>query len=447
MLTKFHIMALALATFALPRTLVAQERLLHGRVLDEATSQPLESAHVRPVDRAGGVVTDAEGRFAIAWDQRAAITLQISHVGYKPFEQRIDPSSYSGGTPVVIRLVRGARELAPVEVGVRGPEVVYQRQDLHVGGYHANARGLWVLVYERPQLLHREENAGVQLYRNARLHLLDTSFQEQCAVALPDMVRRVVRDHRNRTIVEGRKDAWLADLYDGGIRLASMDRSTLNEEVLPWTDSIPGYLLGNNGSPSWPAFDHFAYDPRPDSLFPICSVQDDLVMELFRSQYKYMSGRDKVIAMDMELATGIDREVIAGFMTGFQHDPYFRVPYAPLFVVKDTLCVFDHTRMLLRRYSSDRVLVDEVPLVHQQEKGWRTCLLQDSADERIYALFARNAQTWLREVDVHTGGVGHAHKLAHPFPEEIQVFDGHVYYVYRKHGSLQHRTLYREALH
>lgn len=437
---------LLLMCVLLPRVATAQEKLLHGRVLDEATARPLEGAHIRILDRAGGVVTDAQGRFHLPWDQRSVITLQVTHLGYEQLVHRVDTRSHDGSAPLVLTMKRGAKELAPFVVGVRKPEVVYQRQDLHVGGYHANARGLWVLVYERPQLLHREENAGEQLYRNARLHLLDTAFQERASIALPGMVRRLVHDHRHRTIVEGKELAWMADVDDEGIRLARMDRRTLREEVLPWTDSIPGFLLGNNGSAAWPAFDHFAYDPAPDSVHIICSVKDEFVMELFRSQYKYMSGRDKVMAMDMELATGIDREVIAGYMTGFQHDPYFKVPYAPLFVVRDTLCVFDHTGMRLRRFSMQRAPLGDVPLVHQREKGWRKQLVQDPASERIFAVYTRNASTWLREVDAANGQVGSAFKLSYPFPEEIQVFDGHVYYVYRPHGSTQHRTLYREAL-
>ena len=89
-----------------------------------------------------------------------------------------------------------------------------------------------------------------------------------------------------------------------------------------------------------------------DTVQKNCTITDARTLELFRSQYKYMQGRDKVIAMDLALETGIDAEIIAGYMTGFPDDLYFHPPYAPLFVINDTLCVFDHYRERIARYNS-----------------------------------------------------------------------------------------------
>ena len=159
-----------------------------------------------------------------------------------------------------------------------------------------------------------------------------------------------------------------------------------------------------------------------------------------------MSGHDKVVAMDLERELGVDREVIAGYMTAFYNDPYFDVPYAPLFVVHDTLCVFDHYRERIRRFAPDLTVLGETALTYDKERAWKNKLLQDAVDGRIYAVFARSVHTWLREVDPKTGELGRVITLTYPFPEEVQVHDGHAYYVYRPYGSLQHRTLYREAL-
>ena len=61
-------------------------------------------------------------------------------------------------------------------------------------------------------------------------------------------------------------------------------------------------------------------------------------------------------------------------------------------------------------------------------------------------MYARNLRTWLREVDTTTGKLGPERLLDHPGPEEVQVHDGHAYFIYRPFGSLQHRTLYRQAI-
>ncbi|MBP7154968.1 MAG: hypothetical protein KBA60_03085, partial [Flavobacteriales bacterium] len=338
-------------------------------------------------------------------------------------------------------------ELPAVTITRPGPEVVYQREDLHVGDYHANDQGLWVLTYERPQYWHRDSEVGAQVFREARLHLLDTNFVELCSVRIPGDAVRLHHDHANRTIIEGARKAWMATLVNKEILLSAIDLKALREEILPWTDSLPDLLLGSTMSATYPAFEHIGYHVGKKETHVFCQVQDDHTMELFRSQYKYMTGRDKVIAMDLEKGTGIEREIIAGYMTGFQNDPYFVLPYAPLFVVHDTLCIFDHAKGMIRRSRSDLTAIDEIPISYQKDRVWNERLIQDRANGSVYAVFAKNLLTWLRKVDPSTGNLGPISRLTHPFPEEVKVHGRHAYYVYRPYGSLQHRTLYRESVH
>ena len=153
-----------------------------------------------------------------------------------------------------------------------------------------------------------------------------------------------------------------------------------------------------------------------------------------------------MIAMDLEIETGIDREIIAGYMTEFHRDPYFDAPYAPLFVVNDTLCVFDHFKERVRRFTKELRPIDEVPITYHQDRDWRSCLLLDQATGAVYAVFARGVKAWLRRVDTSTGDLGPVQAMTFRFPEDIQVHDGYIYYVYRPFGSLQRRTLYREPM-
>jgi hypothetical protein len=150
-----------------------------------------------------------------------------------------------------------------------------------------------------------------------------------------------------------------------------------------------------------------------------------------------------VVASDIALRTGLDRETVAGFMTGFSQDILYKVPYAPLFVVRDTLMVFDHYKGRVRAFTAGLEPLEGPPITHQNERRWKR-LLHDRGEGRIYAVYAQALRTWLREVDVHTGQLGPARMLTHTCPDELQVHDGYAYYVYRVSGSLQKRTLYRE---
>ena len=441
-----HLLRISLAIWAallLVLTAAAQEKLLRGQVLEAGTQRPLAGAHVEVQGGRGLAVCDTLGRFELPWLGRNVLRLYITHVGHAPGQRTVRQGQVAG---LLVHLEPAPIEIPEVTIRRPEPEVVYMPKDLHVGDHLINEEGLWVLVYERPQLWHRQEHAGEQLFREARLHLLDTLFRERLSQRLPERVRRLHRDHRGDVIVEGARQAWMARAVDGRIVLHPIDRDTLHRGVLPWTDSIPGFLLGSNRVDIYPAYEHIAFLPEERRQQVYCAVEDRHTMELFRSQYKYMSGRNKVIAMDLERETGIDREIITGHLTGFQHDPYFRMPYAPMFVVDGLPCVFDHAGEHIRRF--DRTLEEMVPvrMSHHTERGFREKLLQDPATGSVHALYARHGRTWLREVDATTGEVGHPKPLTHPYPEGIQLHDGHAYYLHRPFGSTQHRALYREPI-
>jgi len=425
----------------------AQDRILvYGRVVSASTGMAINDVHVRQPGTELGAISNGQGDFSLAIDGNKPAQVVATAVGYAPLYHTFTTAQLEKGEWAQLRLESQAVELAPVIILPSAPEVVYQRQDLHVGDYFSNKEGLWVLTYEHPRMWHKEAEAGRQVYRQARLHLLDTNFVECCSVRIPTEVVGLRHDHAQRTIVEGVGSGWFAFLEGQELRLQEVDLATLHEKVLPWTDSIQGHVLGNNFDPTFPAFDHFAVDPLLGLTRTICSVQDAFRMELFRSEYKYMSGHDKVVAMDLALGTGVDAEIIAGYMTGFHNNIYFEPTYAPLFVVNDTLCVFDHYTHAIRRFLPDGSSVDQVPISYHQQRHWSTKLLQDPSDDAVYALFVRDRRTWLRTVDPCDGSLGPVRMLDHPYPEEVQVDQGYAYFIYRPYGSLQHRTLYRQAV-
>jgi hypothetical protein len=432
---------------AIGSMLRAQPVLLSGVVLDSGTNLTLSGAHVSIPGTVEGAVSDAEGRFSLNVRRGVDVLLRVSYTGYTELQRKVPAKEVAGGEVLLLRLARGAILLDPTEVRARiAPEVVFQRTDLHVGGFLANPDGLWVLAYSKPQLWHAQADAGQRVMQAARLVLLDTLMRELASIALPDDARAMHRDHAGRPVVEGARGGWIARREGDSLALGRIDGETLRAAVLPWTDSLGGKLLGNNRNEGYPAFEHFARDLKMNKDQLLCTVQDDFMIELFRSQYKYMSGPDKVIAMDLEIETGIDREIIAGFMTGFHKDLYFKVPYAPLFVVRDTLCVFDHAIDRIRRFLPDGTAVAEVKMRHASERHWAKALIQDGHSGHVYALFRQGPRTWLRSVEARDGSLGGPEMLTHPFPEDVQVHEGHAYYVHRPHGSTQKRTLYRERL-
>lgn len=139
----------------LSAAVAAQQAVLTGIVLDAATGAALPGALAVLQGSARVAVGDAEGRFTLNVRPDADAVIRISHAGYAELKRMVLAREIATGEPSLLRLRREAIALGEAVVRARPePEVVFQRPDLHVGGYLANDEGLWVLAYDKAQLWH-----------------------------------------------------------------------------------------------------------------------------------------------------------------------------------------------------------------------------------------------------------------------------------------------------
>lgn len=426
---------------------MAQSRVIEVTVLDSLEGAPIEQVSVNWSDGGANIqaITDSEGHCRIQQLSDPAVSIIFSAPSYR--KRTVLVRWASAKSKMTIRLA--SLELAPVEVTRPKPEVVFQRADLHAADLLINEEGIWVLAYEHPRMLRSEGDAGKEILRDVRLVLLDSSYREYASCPVPEEVLGLRRDLHNTVVIEGTSRAFGVARTTDDIELVPFGLQDLRDKVLPWTDSIPGWVLGSNSDKVMPVFDHLAYDPVGDSMRVVCTVMDTFMLSLFRSEYKYLKGPEKVVAMNLASELGVDKEVVAGYMSGFQHNVWFKPVYAPLFVVGDTMLVFDHASAQLRKFNRELKEIGRVPLPYLSKvegRDWSGRVMQDRARGALFAVFERNGYQWLRTIDPATGKLGERTRLSYRYPERTQVFDGHVYYVYRPFESLQKRSIYREKL-
>ncbi|MBS1581069.1 MAG: hypothetical protein JST66_02605 [Bacteroidetes bacterium] len=417
-------------------------------VLDSLDDRPIAEVVLLSEGRTLAI-TDREGRARIIAEQGISLAVRFRHVAYGERVLAFPPERLLPDGTWVVRLLPLNILLGTVGIERPKPETVFLRKDLHAADLLINADGLWVLAYEHPRLLRAEGDARKEILRDVRLVLLDTLYTEVASCPVPEDVFGLRHDLRNDVVIEGTRHAFGVARQGTGIVLRPFGLEELRRAVLPWTDSIPGWVVGSNGDDVYPALDHLAYAPPQDSTALICSVVDTFMMALFRSEYKYLKGPEKVVAMDLAAELGIDKEVVAGYMSGFQHNIWFKPIYAPLFVVGDTLLVFDHARGRLRKFTRGFTAAGDAPLgylVKGERRDWAERIVQDRETQALYAQYARYGATWLRRVDPRTGALGDRFRITSEYPERVQVHGGYVYYIARPYASLQKRTIYRERL-
>lgn len=122
----------------------ASAQVVQGRVVDLATTQPIQGVEIR-IDAADrpdvAAVSDSAGRFYLRATSGGVFRLRTHHVGYAPVEAEVEVGS-GAMVEVLLRLSVQPTELAPIEVVARGraPDAFLER----AGFYERRAGGFGV---------------------------------------------------------------------------------------------------------------------------------------------------------------------------------------------------------------------------------------------------------------------------------------------------------------
>ncbi len=214
-------------------------------------------------------------------------------------------------------------------------------------------------------------------------------------------------------------------------------------------DTIGNDYYYSNYTNLYPAVD-FLISNRLDSTShtKLITVQDDFMMELYRAEYKYVSGREKLWAYRKEQKTGIDKEIWIGARY-FTHDFLYKKIYAPLFIQEDTVIVFDQYKKMIFRFDSDHDKIDSTHFdlkIKRSLGKWQQPLVEDKATGNIYALYNKGGYAFLKLINTKTGKAVKTLKLSNKYVEQINIINGYVYYIYHPFETMQKKYLYREEI-
>ncbi|MFM8595972.1 MAG: hypothetical protein ACKOBN_02615 [Flavobacteriales bacterium] len=326
--------------------------------------------------------------------------------------------------------------VADIYVRPNRPDTVFSSKIYHVEDFELGARGeLFLLSYEK----NLQKDAQLQCIWN------DTTLFLQ---NIPERASALKRDFRGNIHVETATNMYGIQRIDSSLQLGSIPKDYFYKYIAPIVDTSLTRQYFSSYIDIYPAFEYGSIDQLDSTYRSILQIQDDLMMELYRSEYKWVDVRAKLWAKNLELQTGIDAEVYVG-ANYFTQSLYYQPVYAPLFLVQDTLYIFDYPKDMLRVYSSSGQLLRSTPIFHHyqaKETGFRKNLQQDRSTGEIYAVYEKDGYTYLGAIDLKTGQVRYKAKMAYRYIEKIRVHNGAAYYIYRPFESTQKKFLYRQKL-
>lgn len=427
----------------LPVWVKAQDSLyVEVKLMDRRTSDVVPNVNVTLTSgnqRMRIVVSNHKGIFGFYARKGTTVKASCSHPIYQAASKDI-PIPLRGDDTLKVEMLLLSEKVTYIgEVVVKPigtPYTVYGSKRLSVADFEVQKDGTFILLAYPKRL-----TKGSELLVYDGKDILN-SFQ------VPGVAKELKRDFRGNAHIVCTENVYGINVKNNKVEIATLPKEYFTKYVMPIVDTNESKVYFSNFNPDYPAFDYFSFDQMDSAYTKITSVEDKFMMELYRSEYKWMDVRTKIWAKQKEIETGIDAEVWVG-ANYFTRSIYYKELYAPMFHRNDTLLVFDYYKDKLLKFDVLGNPIDSVAIFHHYQPkstGWKKDVMQDPVTGQIYARFEKNGYTYIGLIDTDTGEIKERIQLEYQWVDKVAVHDNFVYYVYRPLESIQKRYLYKEQL-
>lgn len=370
--------------------------------------------------------------------------VSLTHVSFELFTLNFtDSYTYN----VILKKKR--TNLPEVSISIKKlPEIVFKNERYHASDFIFFKEGVLLLTHERKQLFKSDGLDNLEILRDCRIVMLDTNLLEQATSKLIHDGIKLHKDEYDQCFIQTLDSGFFITENNGEIELVEIIGEINFEMPVPLSLNEKGDMkLVNNYDSTFPAFEYYLI--KEDSLQLICSVEDETLLHTFRAQYRNLIPREKLKAFRMELKTGIDKEIISGYMTGFHNSILFEPPYAPSFLVNDSIIIFNLIEEKMMVYNKEGALQRELKTninPPRQKSKFQNRIIQDERTDELYAQYLSGRAGVLRRIDLNSGGLSSSYKLTYEYPDKIEVYADEVYYLYRPFSTPQKTYMYKESI-
>ncbi|GAB4136372.1 MAG: hypothetical protein Fur0041_10840 [Bacteroidia bacterium] len=421
----------------------AQENrlLILGTVYSAKDSSVIEGCVVTTDVPERVAVCNKYGRYALLTERKTGILVQYRITGYQTKYVALSPSLLAkakGDTLHLDVILEPKRNLIEGITVRPGQDTVIGNWRFFIEDYMFEKDGRFVLLTFEKSL------------KASKVMLVDEQQKILSSFDVPGEAKELYRDYLGDINVMCKDSAFRVKIVPPStIMLLALPYKDFCDRMLPCVDTVGGKILFSNYHKKYPAFSYFTYNPADTTIQLIRYIVDLPLLKTYNWEYDFLKPKDRLYARKMAAYTGIDERIIAATMTGFPESIYYTPLYAPMFVVHDTICIFDHYSDSLFLYDASLKCIGKSKISYHHPKNWKEwdrSLHQDEVTREIYARFEKGGFYYLKKIDIKTGNITGTFKISVQHCKHIRIRNGFVYYIYRPYESVQKKFLYREAI-
>jgi hypothetical protein len=413
--------------------------IINGSIQEQTTHKPIEHVSVRIPNSPYSTVSNKNGTFILQLPKKEIYKLIFQHVSYQSFIKEVK-SNKSDTIHLFISLQPRSNLLDSISVyAIHKPETLVGKANYSIYDFD---------FYEDKLILLTAQNslskAQIQLSTYEGKIISSFDLPKQAGEA-----KHFFHDYEGYTDVICNDSVFRLDVLNTELMIFPIKQTDFNQYIQPIADSANNHIYYDDNWNKYPLFNYY-YLKTNDSLNHLLStITNNDLLKLYNLEYYYLPTNLRLEAKRIAQYYKTDKRIVAALMSGFTQSMFYEPLYAPIFILKDTICIFNHHNDFLYHYNKQNKLIDSVAISYHHPKNWREWKKQLFVDEmtnNVYAFFSKDGHHYLKQIDHQTGKEKNTYKLKHHSAEKIKIKDGYVYYVYRPFGSTQERFLYRERL-
>jgi hypothetical protein len=409
-----------------------------GKVTDEA-GKVIELVAIK-LNQFTVCFTNKYGEFQFNLTKGNTYSFHTHHLAYESYFTQLKPQERDT-LFLLIKLKTKSNLLPVVEVSaVNKPETLVGKPMYSIYDFD---------FYEDKLVLLTSKNS----LRRSEIRLTDYSGNEFMTLPVPEYAgeaQKFFHDYLGYTNLLCKDTILRLEISDNFFLITGIAKKEYEQSLRPVNDTACGNLYYNDQYRDYPAFNYYYFskkDPKHHKL--LFTVTDKYLMDQYNFEYYYLKPGEQLQARRLAKEYNVDKHIVAALMSGFTRSQFYEPLYAPLFIIKDTICLFNHVDARIFHFSKDNVLIDSVTISYHHPKNWRTWKKQlyvDESENKVYALFKNGANVSLKLIDHQSGKTLGVHKFTNITADKIKIKDGYAYYIYRPFESTQEKFLYREVI-
>jgi hypothetical protein len=427
----------ALVFFALPACLNAQVKIFCGYVTDTDKKHLLVNANVTWLSKT--VTTNKKGFYALPVSANINAKIVFSFVGYFNVIKQVETKTNADTIWLNIEMKSSLIDLPEVDIIEKiKPDTVVGNNNFFIEDFEFYNDKFILLTTDK-----KTNKYSVAIAKEGSVIIAKTQLPEI------DETYFLYTDFLGYTNIIGKEKIYRLKISEAKIVLQQLPPEDYRLMIMPCVDTVGSKIIFSDYRKDYPEFNYYKWARSDSTASVVHHVIDKPLADLYAFEYEFLPPKLKLYARKLEQQSGVDRYQIAAYMTNFSNSRYFTPLYAPMYIINDTLMVFDHYANKIYKYDTASLCIDSIPVSYhhpQKWREWKRMLIKDDNRSCIYGLFLKGDITYLKQINFYTGNIISVSKLEMPFVEKIKIKDGFAYYLYRPHGSLQSKFLYKETI-